>query len=300
MVDTMDSAGRVPVRLDVTAPGGTWQLAGDLYLPAGGQPDTVQVLLSGLTYDRRYWLVPGTGNYVRHMVDDGHAVLALDRIGTGGSSHPPAGEVTVQANVDTLHELVLALRAGIAGLRPFARVIAVGHSLGTGIAVIGAAQYRDFDALVLTGLTHTLGPLYPDAVTSLEPATGLPEGYLTTQPGKRSVIYEYDGGVDPEQSEYHEATKSTVTFGEGSTVDEIYRLEHAAAVDVPVLLVAGGEDRLFTDPGKEPGFYPGAPDFELVVVPDAAHSINVHRTAHLWFAAASRQLARWAAATPTA
>ncbi|MBP2327166.1 pimeloyl-ACP methyl ester carboxylesterase [Kibdelosporangium banguiense] len=292
----MDS---VPIRLDVPAPDGTWQLAGDLYLPSGDQPDTVQVLLSGLTYDRRYWLAPGAGNYVRHMVADGHAVLALDRIGTGDSSHPPAMDVTVQANVDTLHELVLALRAGIAGLNPFARVIAVGHSLGTGIAIIGAAQHRDFDALILTGLTHTFGPLYQDAVGSLEPAEGLPEGYLTTQPGKRGVIYEFEGGVDWALTEYHEATKSTVTIGEGSTVDEIYRPGYSAAVDVPVLLVVGREDRLFVDAEQERDFYRGAPDFDLFVVPQAAHSINVHRTAHLWFAAASRQLARWAAATRT-
>ncbi|WNV88980.1 alpha/beta fold hydrolase [Umezawaea sp. Da 62-37] len=292
----MDS---VPIRLDVPAPGGTWQLAGELHLPQGEQPDTVQVLLSGLTYDRRYWLVPGGGHYVRHMVGDGHAVLALDRIGTGGSSHPPAAEVTVQANVDTLHELVKALRAGIGGLRPFARVVAVGHSLGTGIAIIGAARHRDFDALVLTGLSHTLGPLYSEAVGSLEPAADLPAGYLTTAAGKRGLIYEHEGGVYPVAADYHEATKSTVTIGEGATVDEIYRPDHAAAVDVPVLLVMGREDQLFVGVDKERDYYPGSPDFDLFVVPEAAHSINVHRTAHLWYAQASRQLARWAESART-
>ncbi|MET0132869.1 MAG: alpha/beta fold hydrolase [Kibdelosporangium sp.] len=292
----------VAMRVDVAAPGGrdeSWRLAGDLYLPPGGQPDTVQVLLSGLTYDRRYWLAPGACNYVRHMVADGHAVLALDRIGTGDSSRPPAGQVTVQANVDTLHQLVGVLRSGIGGIRPFSRVIAVGHSLGTGIAVVGAAQYRDFDALVLTGLTHTLGPLYPEAVGSLEPAAGMPEGYLTTRHGKRSVLYEAAGRVDRKAAEYHEATKSTVTIGEGATVDEIYRQDHAAAVDVPVFLVMGREDKLFIGAGKERDFYTGAPGFELFLVPEAAHSLNVHRVAHLWYAAASRQLVKWAEAART-
>ena len=293
----MDS---VPIHLDVPVRGGTWQLAGALYLPPGEQPDTVQVLLSGLTYDRRYWLVPGGSNYVRHMVADGHAVLALDRIGTGGSSHPPADQVTVQTNVDTLHELVTALRAGIGELRPFARVIAVGHSLGTGIAIIGAAQHRDFDALVLTGLSHTLGPLYPEAVGALEPAADVPAGYLTTQAGKRGLIYEHDGGVYPMVADYHEATKSTVTIGEGATVDEIYRQDYSAAVDVPVLLVMGREDKLFVGAEKERDYYPGSPDFDLFIVPEAAHSINVHRTAHLWYAAASRHLAKWAESTRTA
>ncbi|GAB3444370.1 alpha/beta hydrolase [Actinophytocola sediminis] len=291
---------QVPIHLDVTAPGGgTWRLAGELHLPAGDQPDTVQVLLSGLTYDRRYWLVPGSSHYVRYMVERGHAVLALDRIGTGESLHPPAGEVTVQSNVDTLHELVRALRSGIAGLRPFTRVVAVGHSLGTGIAIIGAAQHRDFDALVLTGLSHTFGPLYLDAVGSVEPVAGGQEGYLTTRSGQRRLIYEFAGGVDPRVAEYHEATKSTVTIGEGATVDEIYRRDHSAAVDVPVLLVIGGADQLFVGAEQERDWYPATPDFELFVVPEAAHSINVHRSAPLWFDAAARQLSRWAESART-
>lgn len=283
----------------VSVKAGEWQLAGDLYLPPGPQPDTVQLLLAGLTYDRRYWLVPGSCHYVRHMLADGHAVLALDRIGTGASDHPPAIEVTVQANVDSIHEVVAALRAGIHGAEPFARVVAVGHSLGSGIAIINAAQYQDFDALVLTSLTHTLGPLYPTAVGSLQPAgPSLPDGYLTTEPGKRAAVYEHTGNVSALVNEYHEQSKSTVTAGEGATVDEIYRLDHAAAVTVPVLLVHGQEDGLFVAPEDEQAHFSGAPEFDTFIVPSAAHSLNVHRTAHLWYSAASRWLAKLSEPAP--
>jgi pimeloyl-ACP methyl ester carboxylesterase len=283
-------------------PSSAWKLVGDLYLPASGETDTVQLLLSGLTYDRRYWTVPGL-DYVHHATGAGHAVLALDRIGVGDSDHPPAHLVTVDANVETVHQVVQALCAGHAGIQSFRHVVAVGHSLGSGIALIDSARYHDFDALVLTGLLHAFGPLYPQAVAGLHPAQGHPRGYLTTRPGVRAPNYEFADGVDPDISEYHERTKSTVTTGEGSTVDEIYRADYAGAVDVPILLVIGRHDGLFGGGDvvceqaevvakHERDFYTGTFELEAFVVPDAAHSINLHRTAPQWYEHAQKWLAR--------
>ncbi|MFE2041613.1 alpha/beta hydrolase [Streptomyces sp. NPDC059477] len=307
------------VSFDVTpaqSPGTTWQLAAELFLPAGDPPDTVQLLLPGLTYDRRYWTAPGAHDYTRHAVAEGYAVLALDRPGTGGSTHPPADQVTVDSNVDAVHQVIGALRRGAPGVPSFRRVVAVGHSLGSGIAVIEASRHHDLDALVITGLLHAFGPLYAEAVPALHPAaedellagTDLPENYLTTRPGRRAALYEHPDGVDPELSAYHERTKSTVTAGEGFTLDAIYQPEPAAGVDVPVLLVVGAQDRLFGGGqlstadaaavvAHERKFYTGAPDLEAFTVPEAAHSLNVHRTAPSWYAAAHQWLGRRVPAT---
>ncbi|MGP4113750.1 alpha/beta hydrolase [Streptomyces sp. 4N509B] len=313
----MTSAPRaIDLALDVVpfpdAPA-TWRVAATLHLPAGDPPDTVQVLLSGLTYDRRYWSVPGEGDYVRHAVGEGHAVLALDRPGTGASEHPPAEQVTVDANVAALHHVVTALREGKAATEvpAFPRVVAVGHSLGSGIAILEAARHHDLDALVVTSLLHAFGPLYPEAAPALHPAAadpvlgsaGLPEGYLTTRPGLRARLYEHAGGVSPELSAYHEETKSTVTLGEGATLEAIYQPEAAAGVDVPVLLVAGREDRLFGGGelslerpedvvAHEQKIFTGVPELEAFTLPEAAHSLNLHRTAPRWYAAAQAWLAR--------
>ena len=70
-------------------PQAEWLIRGELRIPEGGS-DTVQVLLPGLTYDRRYWNAPGKYDYAAHMLAAGYAVLLLDRLGTGGSSRPPA------------------------------------------------------------------------------------------------------------------------------------------------------------------------------------------------------------------
>ncbi|MFW6692220.1 alpha/beta hydrolase [Streptomyces sp. MAR4 CNX-425] len=302
------------VSIDVTPPhdpDAVWRLEGELFLPAGDPPDTVQLLLSGLTYDRRYWTAPGALGYTRHAAGEGYAVLALDRPGTGGSVHPPADQVTVDSNVAAVHQVIAALRRGAPGLPAFRHVVAVGHSLGSGIALIESTRHRDLDALVVTGLMHAFGPLYPEVIPALYPAAedpllapaNPPENYLTTRPGRRAALYEHHAGMHPGMSEYHEETKSTVTSGEGFTLEAIYQPETAAGVNVPVLLVMGQEDRLFgggdasTDDAEsvvayERKFYTGTTDLEAFVVPRAAHSLNVHRTAPSWYRAAHEWLAR--------
>jgi pimeloyl-ACP methyl ester carboxylesterase len=288
-----------------------WRLHADLHVPAGGEgPRAVQLLLGGLTYDRRYWELPGQNNYVRHAVESGYAVLALDRIGTGLSDRPAADQVTVGSNLDTVHQVVQALRAGHIGGHAFENVVAVGHSLGSGIAILESARHRDFDALVITGLLHSFGPRYEDVLPALHGAAEdeifagdtPPEGYLTTRPGMRADLYEHPGEVAPELSAYHEQTKSTVTLGEGMTLTEIYDADASREVTAPVLLVMGSEDKLFgggevsCDSAAsvvefERAFYTSAADLQAVVVPDAAHGINLHKAAPRWFESATTWLA---------
>src|SRR5256885_6393086 len=52
---------------------------------------TVQLLLSGLTYDHNYWNWPQRPqrySYVRVAVDAGYATFNIDRLGVGLSDHP--------------------------------------------------------------------------------------------------------------------------------------------------------------------------------------------------------------------
>jgi pimeloyl-ACP methyl ester carboxylesterase len=289
------------VTLDVALHDGgpaEYQVHADLHLPDGDTPGSVQLLLSGLTYDSRYWTLPGENDYVAHQVRAGHAVLALDRIGTGGSSRPPADEVTVDGNLAVVHRVVTALRAGEAGLPAFERVFLVGHSLGSGLALLEAGEHHDVDGIVVTSLLHHLGPQHDEVINALYPAamdpafTGdaPPDGYLTTQPGRRAGLYEHPGNVTPELSKWHEETKSTVTLGEGGTLARIYDPAAATAVDVPVLLVAGAADQIFGGDGLtgadairayEQQFYSPAARLEVFVLATAE-----------WFAAAAAWFTR--------
>src|SRR4051812_49716274 len=70
-----------------------WVVRAELLVPAGGAA-TVQVLLPGLTYDRRYWQGPGGDSYAGVMLRGRYAGLPPGPGGTRASSPPPAPEGT--------------------------------------------------------------------------------------------------------------------------------------------------------------------------------------------------------------
>jgi pimeloyl-ACP methyl ester carboxylesterase len=282
-----------------------WTVSGDLYLPRGRVPDTLQVLLPGLTYDRRYWTVPGANNYAHHMACAGYAVLAFDRIGTGLSSRPPADQVTLDNHVAVLHEMIGMLRAGEVGDQAFGRVVTVGHSFGSGIAIVEAARHNDIDALIVSGMLHAT-PLYEKVIDFFHPAAEdpvlgptapppWPEWYMTQRPGLRAKMLEYADNIDPRLSEYNELIKSTATIGEGLSLPETYKPEHSLAVKVPVLNVVGQHDALFSGEDVkfgadaaavheyESAFYSPEARLETHVIPASGHSLNIHRNAVEWF-----------------
>ena len=300
--DPAGSPVTIPVAL--TAGGAVeHQVHAELFTPEGPLPATVQLLVPGFTYDHRYWTVPGPYHYAAAMVRAGYAVLALDRIGTGASSRPPAREVTADSNTAVLHQVVQALRTGAAGLPAFDRVVAVGHSYGAGIVLMEAAAHHDVAAVVVTGMLHTQAPLHARARQMFhqandDPLLGggdYPADYATHLPGKRATLLEAPGGVDPDVSAYNERIKSTATIGEGDTLAATYDPAVSRAVDVPTLVVVGDQDQLFSAgedgrPEIEPAlareracFSPAA-ELEVAVVPGSGHALTIHRTAPDFFA----------------
>lgn len=297
---------RVPFRLSVDSGGRDWEIPGELYLPAGPVPRTVQVLVPGLTYDRRYWTLPGPYNYAEFMAGAGYAVAVFDRLGTGGASRPPADEVTIDAHVLVLRQLVQGLRTGSLTARRFERVVVVGHSYGSGIAIMEAARHRDVDGLIITGMLHAFTDLYGQVRDFFHPGTedpvvgptSPPRGYLTQRPGRRATMLEYPPNIDPAMSELNEAIKSTGTLGEGDTLEQTYEAAHSLDVSVPVLIVVGERDALFcgedVDFGRssaavhafEQAYYSPAARLQTYVIPRAGHSLNLHYNARTWFAIA--------------
>jgi pimeloyl-ACP methyl ester carboxylesterase len=282
-----------------------WEVVGYLYLPEGEPPGTVQVLVPGLTYDHRYWTIPGKYDYTEHMVTAGYAVLALDRLGTGESARPPAADVTADAHAYVLHRVIQALRAGQDGLTAFGTVIVAGHSYGSGVAIVEAARYQDIDGLIVSGMLHATSGMHDRARSFFHPAgddlvlgrlnIDWPEFYMTQRPGLRARMLEYPADMDTEISQYNEAMKSTATIGEGDTLSQTYDRQYSRAVTVPVLIAMGEHDALFAGEGVqiapesaavrefEKDFYGAEVDLEVHVVPQAGHSLNVHRSAGTWF-----------------
>jgi pimeloyl-ACP methyl ester carboxylesterase len=87
-------------------------------------------------------------SYVNAAVAQGYSTLAIDRIGVGESSTPAAVDVTLDSNVQTVHDVVRALRDGSVTGSPVHRVVLVGHSFGSAISVTEAGRFHDVDAVV--------------------------------------------------------------------------------------------------------------------------------------------------------
>ncbi|MEH1847954.1 MAG: alpha/beta fold hydrolase [Nostoc sp.] len=274
----------------------TYKVVGELcYKP--NHKNVVQLLLSGATYSHLYWnfpLHPEQYSYVRALTNAGYATFNLERIGIGESDHSSADKVTLQANAYVAHQIVQALRDGRLG--KFSQVILVGHSLGSGIAVLEAAQYGDVNGIVLTGFLHNKGPGFGDVGASVYPAQqdlhfadqNLPGVYLTTFPGKRSIFYSTPN-TDPEVIALDELTKETITLPEAQEFPLLVAdFNNARNIRVPVLIVMGQFDKIFCqaqcpEAQAEPTYYQSSPKVEVKVLKNVGHDLNLHRNATALF-----------------
>jgi pimeloyl-ACP methyl ester carboxylesterase len=266
---------------------------------------TIQITLHGATYSHLYWDFPfqtETYSYVRRATAAGYAVLSLDRIGIGQSDHPASDLITIESNAYVVHQIVQTLRGGSLVVPSFGRVSAdrvalVGHSLGSVISMQEAGTYGDVDGVVLTGVSHNVTPVLGDILSSLYPANldphfagrNIPDGYLTSLPGLRTIFYQAPF-FDPLVVAIDDQTKETVTTAELATA--VPALSLSSAIHVPVLVVVGDFDAAFcTAPScsasgslaSEPGFYPADACAEAVAIPESGHDLNLHYTAPLTY-----------------
>lgn len=258
---------------------------------------TIQITLHGITYSHLYWdfpFQPETYSYVRRATAAGYAVLNLDRIGIGQSDRPPAADVSIPSNGYVVHQIVQALRGGDLVVASFGRIhadrlVLVGHSLGSVIAIQESATYGDVDGVVLTGLSHTvtealgliLQALYPANLDPRFAGQNVPDGYLTSLPGARGVFY-YLPSADPLVIAIDDQTKETVTPTEIETAFPALAL--SLGIHVPVLVVVGDFDAAFcaaptcSESGSintEPSFYPADACAEAVAIAGAGHDLNL-------------------------
>ena len=261
----------------------------------------VQVLVHGYTLTRSYWDLPygdGRYSYVDASIARGYATFAIDRIGVGGSSRPPALAVTLDANVWTLHEVVAAVRSGWVTGAPVTDVMLVGHSFGSAISVTEAGRFQDVDAVVATSFLHTLGAGVAPLLISTEPAqldpafakSDLPLGYVTTVPGSRQQFYAPED-TDPQVVAIDEQSKGTGTVGELGTFGAyLLPISDALRVRVPVLLAVGESDLYFCSLGlpcpdaatvvpRERLYFGPLADLTGYVLPGAGHNMALELNA---------------------
>lgn len=299
----MTSATCTDVRVPVTlSDGSSGSIAGQLCVPA--RATTVQLLLHGITYGQFYWDLPfrpENYSYVAAANQAGYATLNIDRLGAGGSFHPPSALVTMENNVSVVHQIVDALRGGAVGGTNFTKVVLVGHSYGSLISFIVAGRFQDIDALVPTGASHQMNTV--NVLTRLIPITqpatldpkfassGLDLGYLTTRLGTR-VLFHNVRNTDPAVIALDEQFKETVTALELITAIPDSVLNFSRQINIPVLAVNGTDEPLFCNGllaadcssaaalvASERPFYGPRVTLEALVVPDAGHDVTLARSA---------------------
>ena len=282
---------------------------------------TLQVLLHGGTYNHTYWdtaYKPQLYSYVDAMTKAGYATFMLDRIGYGESDHPVPELITIQTNAFMVHQVVQALRSGtIEGIR-FGKVILVGHSMGTATAWEEASRYNDVDGVINTGLLHNsdvnfiaraFSNLYPASSDPQFQTQGLPPGYLTTQPGTRDELFYYPSNADPQVIASDETTKDTLTDGELETIGPSAYSLASRSITVPVFSLIGEYDNVSCggtinchDPTAvytyEAQYYAPQACFELAVVPNTGHSLNLHLSADTTYQRIQTWLQRRIGVTP--
>jgi pimeloyl-ACP methyl ester carboxylesterase len=262
-------------------------IAGTLCIPRRLRSDALQVLVPGVPFDRSYWDFPGAGqrySYVSRAQRAGAATLAVDRLGTGRSSRPPADQITIDSEAEALEQVVQAARAGDLGAPA---------SVGSAVVLQHAGTSHDVDGVVVTGLLHAFGPSITQFGTIVVPASddpitaklNPPPGYLTVTRDAQSLF-----GFTTETSTARiraaaDMRKTTFTGPEGDGFARVIGdTALSRSIDVPVLVVVGEDDSLFCTAGcpaaaTESQAYADGADLRVMVIPATAHNLNLHLTA---------------------
>ncbi len=291
------------IDLPVSVPTPRETMQGQLCMPAGSAPTTVQLLIPGGTYNRVYWdfpYQPERYSYQRDMAGHGYATFAVDQLGTGHSSKPPSVMVPSSVEAASIHQVIGYLRTGRVGWVRFDRVVLVGHSLGSGVATLEAATYHDVDGVILTSATHQqpVVGLAEIFTTSVHPVTLDPQlrknssdpGYITTKPGQREPLAYSPTNADPQVIAADEATKDQSSLAAIGTGEVLGLLGPTSrGIDVPVLLTVGDKDVVFCGfLGRdcssaealrkgEALYFGRAAELSTYVLPDAGHAMALHK-----------------------
>jgi pimeloyl-ACP methyl ester carboxylesterase len=273
-------------------------VAGQLCVPGDGDTSTVEVLIPGATYNKTYYDAAPDASYQRQEGDDGIATLALDRLGTGGSTYLPAASITGAGQDAVIHQVITALRAGTITGSPVSDVVLLGHSLGSLETEEYAATYHDINGLVLTGFTHALTPIVLAQVFTrlvhpaiLDPkfiGKTLDPGELTSYPGERVPFFDNVSDIDPAVAALEDGPlKDMVATGEvGDAVLLGEYLPASLTIAVPTLIVTGQDDIDFCATvamcatsaslhAEEAPYFSVAAHLSTYVLPNAGHSVAI-------------------------
>lgn len=282
------------------APFGAVSLAADLCgLDRAPAPAVVQILLHGGAYDRRYWALPRVtpeASYTAAATARGYVTVNLDRLGYGASTRPDGTALTFARGAAAVSAVVDQIAAGALGHAPRA-IVLNGHSMGGIVAEIVAAENDHVAALIVSGLANTPDAAETEAEDGGPPPGGPPfipatedprfakaawaDGYMTTAPGRRLMLFHAPGTIDEDVPALEETLRDTIAGAELRSV--LSGQTDRPDFDGPSVHFLGQYDAIACA-GQDCSTRFAGTDWH-VIIPDAGHSLNLSRAAPVFFAA---------------
>lgn len=290
------------------ADGEEYTVRGTVTAPAGAleDPGAVTLLLHGLGYGEFFGNFEEQGGYdfARAQAEDGHVTVTVDRLGYDASDHPEGAALSFGSRADVAHQIVTQLRSGDYAVEEdgdggdaaaFEEVVLAGHSVGGMIAQIEAYSFGDVDGLMVLSYSDTV----VSAAAQRDLQSALTRCYAGGGPaeGDSGVGgYTNFGGETPEQfvaAHFHlpgaddgvaaatAARRNLDPCGDltsyGPSV--VSNLERVGEIAVPVLVLTGGEDRIYPVPADpQAALFTGSDDVTAVTVPATGHALVLHES----------------------
>ena len=233
----------------------------------------------------------------------------IDRLGYESSGHPDGNQTCLGGQADIAHQVVQQLRGGgyaVEGAKAvrFKRVALAGHSVGGLIANLEAYSFKDVDALMIMSISYSSLPFA--AVEFGQGRVLCDAGGQPSEPGGPPG-YAYMGQTPAAFKKifFHSARQSVIDAvttarnrdpcgDTASVIPAIIASPAVSAVKVPVLVICGTRDVLFSPVGCDfqRDRYTGARDTSLALVKNAGHAVTLEREAATFNKKVSRWLAR--------
>jgi pimeloyl-ACP methyl ester carboxylesterase len=270
------------------ADGKDYTVKGHIVAPATAldDPKAASLYLHAVTFGEYYWRfkgVPGY-DYASIMAEKGHVSVAIDRLGYGSSPKPDGNTGTCfGSEADIAHQIVEALKGGtytLDGHAPvaFKKVFLAGSSVGGLTAHIEAYNFGGIDGLINFGWgDHNISQYAFEEYNDLmrrcfeggDPGT---PGYAAFAKNSRDKFYfssataEVRAAVPPPHPDPCGQARS---IPPGIFSDEV----NLARIDVPVLLVFGDKDAIFSPDAarQQASRYLGSPEVTLQMIPNTSH-----------------------------
>ena len=240
------------------------------FVYAGGKSPEVEriaaqpviVFIHGAQQDHSCWTLQS-----RWFAHHGFSVLAPDLPGHGRSGGAPL------ASIEALADWIVALLDAIG----VARACLVGHSMGSLVALEDAARHpRRVAKIALIGSAVPMPVAEPllDAARHDEPkAVAMINNFsysASAQIGRNAVPGLWLLGVNQRLME----RQRPGVFGTDMSACNAYArsLDSLAAIAVPVLVIAGGQDRM-TPPKASKAIAAAIPGARLTVIPGSGHAL---------------------------